>query len=356
MGRRKCRLRGQDEKPGSGEKKMAHSTPSTTLADADAGTIETTNALGEPALRSMNLVFLAAALAGPAAAVVDTGGAADVFREAKTICVRDNGALWGRSLCGPILIVDPTDSAIVANQADAQGVLKPAGTVYTGTLPPSEILANTSVEWSGTMWSELLWPLPEDMNHRHVMLAHEMFHRIQPDLGIVRSDGDNRHLDTLEGRYLLQLEWRALAAALTARGDTARNIAVADALLFRRERERLFPGSAAQEWALESNEGVAEYTGVRLGADDCRRPHGLCGQRPLGLRRRADLRPVLRLCDRTRLWPAPRPGRPRLPRQAEDGPGVRPAARDRAFPSAVARRRRRARRALRGAPSSARAR
>lgn len=203
--------------------------------------------------------------AQPAFAAVDPAGAAGVFAEAKVICQRDAGRLWGHSLCGPILLVDPVDRSVVANQADGGGVLKASGQVFTGTLPASEILANTSVSWSDVRWSEMLWPLPADIEQRHVMLAHELFHRIQPDLNMVRSDGDNAHLDTLQGRYLLQLEWRALAAALEAPTAAKRKAAVADALLFRHQRYRLFPGAAAGEGALESNEGVAEYTGVRLG-------------------------------------------------------------------------------------------
>jgi len=210
-----------------------------------------------------------AAMAGfaaqPAHAAIDATAAATVLREAASLCTADGGALWGRSLCGPILLVDPTDGAIVANQADANGALKPSGPVFTGVLPDTEILANSSIPWSGTLWAEMLWPLPEEVAKRHVMLSHEMFHRIQPDLGFSRLDGANTHLDTLDGRMLLQLEWRALAAALKAPGAAARRRAVSDALAFRHERYRLFPEAAANEGALELNEGVAEYTGVMIG-------------------------------------------------------------------------------------------
>jgi hypothetical protein len=203
----------------------------------------------------------------PAMAAVSQNGAAKVFAEAKVICDRDAGTLWGHTLCGPMLLVDPADRSVAANQADGGGVLKATGPVFAGLLPSSEIVASTSVEWSGIRWSEILWPLPDDAAKRHVMIAHELFHRIQPELKMVLSDGDNRHLDTLDGRYLLQLEWRALARALETTSDVDRRAAIADALLFRRERYRLFPNAAAGESALESNEGVAEYTGVRLGLD-----------------------------------------------------------------------------------------
>lgn len=203
----------------------------------------------------------------PARAAPSADGAVKVFGEAKVICSRDAGALWGHTLCGPMLLVDPVDRSVTANQADAGGVLKASGPVFTGVLPPSEIVASTTVEWSGTRWSEILWPLPDEDAKRHVMIAHELFHRIQADLKMVLTDGDNRHLDTLDGRYLLQLEWRALAKALEAPTSVGRRAAIADALLFRRERYRLFSNAASGENALESNEGVAEYTGVRLGLD-----------------------------------------------------------------------------------------
>src|SRR6185312_8372208 len=44
-----------------------------------------------------------------------------------------------------------------------------------------------------------------------------------------------------------------------------RRARIADALAFRSERQRRFPNAAAEEGALDINEGVPEYTGVRLG-------------------------------------------------------------------------------------------
>ncbi|MCZ2970966.1 hypothetical protein NYY93_28515, partial [Acinetobacter baumannii] len=89
--------------------------------------------------------------------------------------------------------------------------------------PPDALVANTAIDWSGTRWTQLLWPLPQDDARRRTLLAHEMFHRLQPALPIARpAEGGNDHLDTLDGRYLLQLEWRALAAALSANDGDAR--------------------------------------------------------------------------------------------------------------------------------------
>jgi hypothetical protein len=211
------------------------------------------------------VAVLAALPALPARAAIDPTKARAVFEEAARLCGRDGGRLWHHSLCGPILLVDWTDNTAVASQADANGVLKPAGPVFVGTLPPDFVIASTPIEWSGKRWTELLWPVPDDVAHRHVMLSHELFHRAQVELGMQQRDGGNLHLDTLEGRILLQMEWHALASALSAPDQRAREAAISDVLLFRHERYRLFPDARAEERALELNEGVAEYTGVRVG-------------------------------------------------------------------------------------------
>ena len=223
------------------------------------------------------LACLAALAFNSARAAPDQATAQYVFNEARTLCERDDGALWGQSLCGPIMIVDPSDRAVIANQADPGGVLVAKDGVFTGTLPPTAMLANTRVEWSGTAWTQLLWPMPLEPAVLRVFLVHEMFHRIQPGLGLSRGEAGNRHLDSLEGRYLLQLEWRALARALMADEAQARRGHIADALAFRQARRRMFPEAAKDEAALEINEGIPEYTGVRLGLshDEQRRAYAV---------------------------------------------------------------------------------
>lgn len=190
----------------------------------------------------------------------------EVFQHAEQLCNGDRGQLWGQSLCGPMMLVDPGSRQVIASHADAQGALKARGNVFAGQLPADAIVANTAVDWSGTRWTQLLWPLPQDASRRSTLLAHEMFHRLQPALPIIApTEGGNEHLDTLEGRYWLQLEWRALADALAATDAVAQHTAMMDALAFRAERHRQFPAAAQEEAALELNEGLAEYTGVVVG-------------------------------------------------------------------------------------------
>jgi len=188
------------------------------------------------------------------------------FAEAKSLCSADGGKLWGVSLCGPIMFVDAPSRSIVASEGDAKGVLTAKDGAFVGVLPPDQNVANTAVEWSGTRWTQMLWPIPSDERLRATLIAHELFHRIQSQLGFPNhSAGENAHLDELNGRYYMQLEWRALARALEAGSAAARERAARDALLFRAERYRMYPKAAAEEHALERNEGLAEYTGVRVG-------------------------------------------------------------------------------------------
>ena len=201
----------------------------------------------------------------PAAAAPDPGEAAFIFSEAKEICDRDGGSLWGQTLCGPIMLVDPADRAVVANQADSHGKLKAEGSHFVGRLPDQVILSNAPTDWEGVRWTQILWPPNSETMIRRVFLAHELFHRIQPALGLSRPESPNHHLDTLEGRYLVQLERRALARALAAGTKSERMAAIDDAVLFRRERHRLFPAAALEEHVTETNEGIPEYVGVRLG-------------------------------------------------------------------------------------------
>lgn len=198
---------------------------------------------------------------------IDRAHAARYFAEARAVCARDGGKLWGVSLYGPMMFVDPPSREIVANQADPKGRLSEADGVFVGTLPAALNVANTAVDWAGTRWTMLVWPLPEDQTTRARLMTHELWHRVQDSLGFPASNPSNAHLDSRDGRYWLQLEWRALTAALGASGD-ARRAAIADALLFRSYRRSLFDNASSEERALEMNEGLAEYTGVALSEPD----------------------------------------------------------------------------------------
>ncbi len=196
-------------------------------------------------------------------APIDTTLAYQYFQEAQALCSRDNGKLWGVSLCGPMLFVDRKTRTVVANQADKEGILTKSGNVFVGELPAKVNIANTAIDWAGVKWTMIIFPLPEDKYRRANLMAHELWHRIQNEIGFPSSGAANNHLDSRDGRVWLQLEWRALANALTSRGKK-RRLAIMDALLFRAYRRTIFPQAASEERGMEMHEGLAEYTGVKL--------------------------------------------------------------------------------------------
>lgn len=200
----------------------------------------------------------------------DAAHASSYFEEARRVSEKDGGKLWGQQLYGPILFVDQQSRAVIANQQDPQGHLHRQGDVYEGKLTDDVAPSDSPTEWAGTRWTMLVWQLvPDDRLTREKQFAHEMFHRIQPSLHLSAPDKLNLHLDTLEGRVWLQLEWRALAAALIDHEQSpAQSQAIADALAFRDHRHQLFSGSAENERSLEIAEGVPEYTGLALAAPD----------------------------------------------------------------------------------------
>lgn len=204
-------------------------------------------------------IFLCAALYAQPSEPIST---AQAFKEARQAWAAEGGRIWGKSLAGPLLLVDPKTRQVWASEPDGEGLLKNLDGSFTGTLPKDVTVANTAMEWAGKRWSMVMVPLPEKALQRHVLLIHESWHRIQPSLGLNVQDLPNGHLDKLEGRYWLRLEWRALSKALETTGK-ARRSWVAAALACRTQRQNLFPNAAETERSLELAEGLAEYTGVR---------------------------------------------------------------------------------------------
>jgi len=204
----------------------------------------------------------------PSQPSIDLELARQYFRESQQICRKDNGRLWGQPLARPMMLVDPKTRFIVTSEADTDGLLKADHGVFTGHLPEDKHIFNTTLEWAGKRWAQVLWPVPRDPASRREVFLHEQFHLVQHSLGLRFVNSLNFQVDSLDGRYLLQLEWRALKTALTTRDERQQESSIEDALLFRRRRHQIFPDSAESESALELIEGTAEYTGVKLAMDD----------------------------------------------------------------------------------------
>lgn len=210
-----------------------------------------------PACCAGLLVYVAIGHALPVGAQVDQQRAQEYFKEARALCERDGGRLWGVSICAPMVIADVRTQTFATSQPAPEGAR-----------PRLLGLVNAPVQWGGATWGAYVWDnvVNATPRHRNEILLHELFHGVQPQLGLMAPALATEHLDAMDGRYWLRLEWRALARALRDSGDV-RHLAVRDALAFRRARRTMYPGSVENERAQEITEGLAAYTGTVLAAE-----------------------------------------------------------------------------------------
>ena len=164
------------------------------------------------------------------------------------------------------MLIDRNTRQVIANEPDRMGLLKQNNDVYTGIFPAEKIIANSTTDLGGVTWAMVGLPLDADPYQRNSLLIHEMFHLLQPTLGLdVRGGYSNGHMEQMNARIFLKLEWLALEKAVASAGKE-RERAIKDALTFREYRRSLFPGADTNENKFEKHEGLAEYTGNKLTA------------------------------------------------------------------------------------------
>ncbi|MCW5558107.1 MAG: hypothetical protein KIT22_09800, partial [Verrucomicrobiae bacterium] len=198
-------------------------------------------------------------------AQVDPQRAQEFFKEAQALCERDGGRLWGVSICMPMVIGDARTQTFATSQPPPEA-----------PRPKLIGLLNGPIQWGDTLWAAVTWDTIANWpaRTRGEAFLHESFHIVQLSKGIAVPDRErvgpnirteNEHLDAVEGRYWLRLEWRALARALRESGEL-RAQAVSEALAFRQARHTRYPDHVVSEYALDMNEGLASYTATVLAA------------------------------------------------------------------------------------------
>jgi len=188
-----------------------------------------------------------------------------LFSDLKFYLSEDKANIWKHPLYGPLMLVNREDRSIIANMPDKSGHLTAHGSVFTGYLNDDINMANTSFIWNNQRWTMVLLPLPEEKSDQLNLLIHELFHRIQEDIGFENLHQPKcEHLDKKEGRIYLKLEYEALKKALDARSEDECLQHIKNALYFRLYRYHLFPNGKNDENELELLEGLAEYTGSIL--------------------------------------------------------------------------------------------
>ncbi|HEU5066596.1 MAG TPA: hypothetical protein VFT61_00195, partial [Sphingomicrobium sp.] len=79
--------------------------------------------------------------------------------------------LWGVSLCGPLIFVDPSTRRAVASADPGVGGFTKEGRAWVGQLPEGISIANTSILLGSRRFAEITLPLPADTLNRRVLLA-----------------------------------------------------------------------------------------------------------------------------------------------------------------------------------------
>lgn len=150
---------------------------------------------------------------------IEKSKAATYFSDINEIIKKDNKKMWGKSLYTPLLFVDMKTKAVTANELDNEGILKKQGNIYIGKFPENQIIANSVTNLGNKDYAMVQWQsCNTDELSRNVLLIHEMFHYHQEALGLKSPDGQpsNDHLDKMDARIYLKLEWTALNKALNS--------------------------------------------------------------------------------------------------------------------------------------------
>jgi hypothetical protein len=186
------------------------------------------------------------------------------FSSVDSLLKIDNGKFWNHKIYGPILVIDPNTREFIANENNSSNKFIKTNNVYLDTLPNDINITNTALNWENKRWSMVMLPLATSKVSRNNLVIHELFHRMQPEIGFGNlQEFSNGHLDTYEGRLQLILELQALKKALSVNNDSLRKLHLTNALTFRSKRQT-DEDRKKSENSLELNEGLAEYTAIML--------------------------------------------------------------------------------------------
>src|SRR3954451_1365521 len=127
------------------------------------------------ALCTAILAYLVIGDPPPAVAQVDQQRAQEYFKEAQALCERDGGRLWGVSVCAPMVIADRRTQTFATSQPAPEG-------------PRPRVLGivNAPVQWGGATWGAYIWDTMVNAppRARNEIFLHELFHGVQPQLGL----------------------------------------------------------------------------------------------------------------------------------------------------------------------------
>lgn len=186
--------------------------------------------------------------------------------ETKTLLLNDNGNLWGHQIWNDSILVIDTDNTIYS-LVNLQDSKTEDNLLFFKTIAPNTLsFVNTTQELEGKRYATVLTSY---LKNKGATIIHELFHLLQYKFREFKGE-PVVYLDETEARILLRLEYQALRNALNAIIENQDDIKIKcylnDAVLFRKERQRIYSDYLADELNIETLEGMANYTGLKLSA------------------------------------------------------------------------------------------
>ncbi len=183
----------------------------------------------------------------------------DYFEEYNIVSEKDNSNLWGISFNVPMIVA--TLDYIVTNR-EIEGFIKYKN-IYYGKTDEVKPGMHGTISWKERKWAFYTYSHNdfEIKKKRLDLLFHEAFHYIQSLIDLEGAWSQCKHLNSFNARVLLKLEYEALLKAFKEENF---KIYLIDAIAFRAYRYFLYPNAYVEEQKIEMQEGLAQYTGLKL--------------------------------------------------------------------------------------------
>ncbi|WP_103069507.1 hypothetical protein [Aquimarina sediminis] len=184
--------------------------------------------------------------------------------ETKTLLTNDNGKLWGENIWHNDFLILDFDYTIYSLNPLANSKTKDTTLFYTKVSKNALSLTNSVQEYKGKEYATIL---TNYLNDGGATIIHELFHTLQRKHKTFNGEPIS-YLDNYDARQWLRLEFYALQLALHAINNNKDlseiQLHVTDAMIFRKLRQTKYNEFLTKELEIETLEGLAEYTGIRL--------------------------------------------------------------------------------------------
>lgn len=184
--------------------------------------------------------------------------------EVNTLLSNDNGKLWGGNIWHTDFLVLDFDNTIYTLNP-LSGFKTTDSILYYSKMKKNELSFTNSVqEYKGKKYATILSSYLKDNG---ATLIHELFHTLQFKHEEFNGNPVS-YLDNYNARQWLRLEYEALRLTLQSinNKENSRKIKLHlnDALIFRKLRQAKYKEYLKNELELETLEGLANYTGIKL--------------------------------------------------------------------------------------------